>query len=231
MKAIHNDHEDRLKHHLFSQRSFFSNVIDKYLSRVIPLCSTAQRHLPKNIFNFSIRYISKSLANRASLTKWGMSPTSDCSFCMQPKSLLHIVAGRKKYLEEGRYTWRHDSILYFLANSFKSIKNSFLYVDIPVFISHWALTGDSLRPDLLLVIPDKCLYILEPTVGFETNLKNNCHRKQLKYKTLIEEQQKNFNEVRFINLSMRALAVFDHLSKGVIYMLRDLISTKQQRTT
>ena len=157
LKAIHNDQEDRLRHHLISQGSFFSNVIDKSLSKVIPLWSTAQRHLPKNIFNFSIRYISNSLPNRTNLTKWGMSPTSDCSFCIQPESLLHIVAGCKKYREEGRYTWHHDSILYFLANYFQSIKNSYLYVDIPGYISPCALTGDSLRPDLLLVIPDKCL--------------------------------------------------------------------------
>ena len=94
-----------------------------------------------------------------------MSPTSDCSFCLQPESLLHVVAGCKKYLEEGRYTWRHDTIFYFLANSLQSIKNSSLSVDITGFISPCALTGDSLHTDLLLVIPDKCLYILELIVG------------------------------------------------------------------
>ena len=63
---------------------------------------------------------------------------------------------------------------------------------------------------------------MSPSVGFETNLRNNSHRKQLKYKTLIREQQKNFNEVRFINLSVSALGVFDHLTKSFIDMLQDL---------
>ena len=135
---------------------------------------------------------------------------------LQLESFLHIV-------KEGRYTWRHDSILYLLANSFQSIKNAFLHVDVPGFISPCALTGATLRPDLLLVIPDKCLYILELTVCFETNLRNNSHRKQLKYKTRLErKQQKNFNEVRYINMSMSALGVFDHLSKSFIDMLQDL---------
>ena len=119
-----------------------------------------------------------------------MSPTSDCSFCLQPESLLHVVVGCKKHPEEGRYTWRHESILYFLAKPLQSSKNSSLYVDIPGFISLCALTGDSLNPDLLLVIPDKCPYIFELTVGFKTNLSNNSHRKQLKSKTLVGEQQK-----------------------------------------
>ena len=142
--------------------------------------SLAQQNLPKNILNFSIRYINNSLPNRTNLTKWGISPTSDCSFCLQPESLLHVVAGCTKYLDEGRYTWCHNSILHFLASSFQSIKNSSLYLDITGFISPCALAGDSLCLDQLLVTCDKCLYILELTVGFESNLRNNSHRKQLR---------------------------------------------------
>ena len=101
LKAIQNEYEDRLKNHLVSQGSFFSNIVETSLSSVNSIWSLAQRNLPKNIFNFSIRYINNSLANRTNLTKWGISPTSDCSFCLQPESLLHVVAGCKKYLEEG----------------------------------------------------------------------------------------------------------------------------------
>ena len=90
------------------------------------------------------------------------------------------------------------------------------------FISPCALTGDGLRPDLLLTFPDKCLHILELTVGFETNLRNNSQRKQLKYKTSIREQQKNVNEVRFVSLYVSALGVFDHLTKSFLSMVQDL---------
>ena len=54
-------------------------------------------------------------------------------------------------------------------------------------LSPCALIGDSFRSDLLLATRDKCLYIPELTVGFESNLRNNSHRKQLKYKTLTRE--------------------------------------------
>ena len=140
--------------------------MDNPLSKVILLCSTAHRYLPKSVFNFSIPYVSNSFPNRTILTKSGISLTSDCFFCVQPESLFYIVAGCKKYLEEGRYTWCYESIYFPLANSCQSIKNSSLYVDIPGFVSPCALTGDSLRPDLRLAIPVKCLYILELTVGF-----------------------------------------------------------------
>ena len=169
LKAIQNEHEDRLKNHLVSQGSFFSNIVETSFSSVNCIWSLAQGNLPRNICNSSIRYVNNSLPNRTNLTTWGISPTSDCSFCLQPESLLH-VAGCTKYLDEGRYTWCHDSILHFLAGSFQSIKNSSLYMDIPGFISLCALTGDSIHPDVLLVTLDKCFYILELTVAFESNL-------------------------------------------------------------
>ena len=73
-------------------------------------------------------------------------------------------------LEEGRYTWHHDSVLYFLASLFQSIKNSSLYLDISGFISPSALTHDILHPDLLSIILDKCFYISDLATGFEKNL-------------------------------------------------------------
>ena len=43
------------------------------------------------------------------------------------------------------------------------------------------ITGDSLRPDLLLLTGNKVLYILELTLGFETNIQANSVRKANKY--------------------------------------------------
>jgi hypothetical protein len=40
-----------------------------------------------------------------------------------------------------------------------------------------------------LTIENKILYILELTVGFETNLKTNSDRKHEKYLTLITDQE------------------------------------------
>ena len=59
--------------------------------------------------------------------------------------------------KEGRYTWRHDSVLNFIASTLACVKNSKIYVDLPGFFSPSVLTGDSLRPDLLLKVENKCL--------------------------------------------------------------------------
>ena len=56
-------------------------------------------HLPKNIYNFTIRYFNNSLPTRKNIARWGLSLSPDCSFCLNPESLLHIVAGCQQYLD------------------------------------------------------------------------------------------------------------------------------------
>ena len=181
-----------------------------------------QRNLPKNIFNFPIRYINTSFPLARILVNGALSPTSDCSFCLLPESLLHIVSGCNTYLVQGRYAWRHDSILNFLASSFQSVRDSIFFVDLPVFLNPCALTGDSLRPDLVLVLPNKCLYILELTVGFESNIRKNSHRKLTKYHDVIRHQERLFTEVKYVSLCVSILGVFDQLSLSFLDMLKDL---------
>ena len=91
------------------------------LSSLNSLWSSAQSKLPTNIFNFSVKYINNTLPTQVNLHKWGLSSSSDCSFCLVHESLLHVVSGCKVYLQQGRYTWRHDSILLFIAKSFQSL--------------------------------------------------------------------------------------------------------------
>ena len=50
-------------------------------------------------------------------------------------------------------------------------------MNIAGFSSPSIITGDDLDFDLLLKTKDNCLYILELTIGFETNLKKNAERK------------------------------------------------------
>ena len=82
------------------------------------------------------------------------------------------------------------------------------------------------RPDLLILTKDNCLYVLELTVGYETNLRNNIQRKYSKYKEMIIEQKKKFRPVKFINLSISALGVFEKESSDFIQMLEHLNSDK-----
>ena len=185
-KYYYSGHEDRLQHHLAVQGSFFSNVTQFSLSKLNSVWSKSQSSLPKSIYNFTIRYINNSLPTRKNLSRWGITSNSDCSFCLNTKTLIHIVAGCQSYLP--RFTWRHDSVLDFIAQALRPTINSKIFADLPGYNSPSIITGDAFCPDLLLSIFSDCLYILELTVGYESNRQKNVDRKQAKYKDLIAEK-------------------------------------------
>jgi hypothetical protein len=103
-----------------------------------------------------------------------------------------------------------------------------MYVDLPGFISPSVITGDELRPDLLLTIENKILHILELTVGFETNLKTNSDRKHEKYLPLITDQENIYDEVKFVNESISSLGVFGESTNTLFDMLHDLKYDEQR---
>ena len=152
LKAVRQQHTEKQQSQLTSQGFIISFLLEHSMKSLNSLCSSAQTKLPKNICNFSIRYLKNTLVNRVNLYKWKLSQTPDCSFCLCPESLLHVVSGYKSYFEEGRYTWRHNSALHFVASTLQSARNSSMYVDLPGFLSPCIITGDQLRPDMLLSI-------------------------------------------------------------------------------
>ena len=142
------------------------------------------------------------------MARWGLSQSPDCSFCLNSESLLHVVAGCQQYLD--RFTWRHDSVLNFIAKSLQPVINvhSSLYADVNGFLNPSIIAGENYRPDLLFLIQSNCLYVLELTVVFESNLDNNAVRKKEKYLNLINEMRRNYQCVRFVNLFLSSLGVF-----------------------
>jgi hypothetical protein len=94
-------------------------------------------------------------------------------------------------------------------------------VDLPGYKSPSIITGDTYRPNLLLSTSTGILYIVELTVGFESNLQKNVERKKSKYKELIREQNEHFNSVKFVNLSTSSLGVFSKEYSTFIEMLND----------
>ena len=75
LKSFRSKHEERLKDHLVSQGSFFSTVITQALPKLNSLWSSAQGNLPKNIFDFTIKYINNTLFTHP----LHLPSTSDCS--------------------------------------------------------------------------------------------------------------------------------------------------------
>ena len=84
------------------------------------------------------------------------------------------------------------------------------------------MTRSVQSPDLLLSISSDYLYILELSVGYESNLQANVIRKRERYKYLITEQKKHYKFVKFVNLSISSLEVFSKECDAFLDMLNDL---------
>ena len=151
LKAVEKQHLGHLEHDLASQGFIISSIIKFSSPNVTSLWSTVQQNMPKNIFSFSLKYLTNTLRTHKNLFKWSIGQSSTCSLCLQSKTLQHIVSSCKSYLDQGRYTWRHDAVLNFIANTLPALPSCSIYADLPAFLSPSLVTGDSLRPDHLLI--------------------------------------------------------------------------------
>ena len=71
--------------------------------------------------------------------------------------------------------------------------------------------------------------ILELTVGFEFNLKNNAVRKKEKYMNVVKDMRSNYRCVKFVNLSMSSLSVFSNECSTFLEMMNGIGIDKTQQ--
>ena len=86
-----------------------------------------------------------------------------------------------------------------------------------------------LRHDLLLKTKDNCLYILELTIGFETNISNNAERKHLKYSRLVSDLRSQYTSVTFVNPSLSSLGIYANSCLSFLKMCDSLSIDNQQK--
>ena len=87
------------------------------------------------------------------------------------------------------------------------------------FLSPTIITTEDFRPDLVITTNTN-IYIVELTVGFETNIRKNEERKQSKYTDIINNLSKE-KKVLFVNLSMGACGVVGKESGKLFSMLKE----------
>ena len=207
IKNIRAGKEQRIGNELTTQALVVKSIWKHSNKASSVLWSKVITQLPKNIYNFCIRYVNNTLANNTNLHKWGKAPSPLCSACNKPQTLGHVVAGCSVHLNEKRYSYRHHSVL---LNIVKSIKNSEvrrIYADLEGYISPSIISGEEKRPDIIIVERDN-VYIFELTISFETNISTNSERKMNNYSQLLEDLKSRYKKVKFINLSMGAIGIY-----------------------
>ena len=191
------------------------------------LCSiwpTVQSKMPKNIYNFTIRYLNNTLATNNNLALWGVAESSNCKRCDAKETLKHVVAGCPVSTAERRFDWRHNSILKFIATNLSAVGGVKVYADIPGFTNPEEIV-EYQRPDMIIdhtTDHGTVRWVVELTAGYETNLLTNAERKEERYKDLMFDMKRNCEDARFVNLSVSCLGFFGAPCDAFEKMLQDL---------
>ena len=100
-----------------------TSITDCCYKMLIKLWHDIVCRIPSNIICFARRSLILSLGNNSNLRRWNIRDSAGCDLCQKMQTQLHVFSNCKVALEQGRYTWRHDSILLTIIHHFKAIAN------------------------------------------------------------------------------------------------------------
>ena len=165
-------------------------------------------NLPSRICKFLINSVSDTLNTRANLHRWGRCQNTKCKGCGNHETLHHVLNNCTKFLNQGRYTWRHNNIL---SHILKTLTSN-ISAQFKVFcdLEGHRLTNTTIPTSCIVtnLIPDLCIYsnennvqsltVVELTVPFELNAESAHTRKVEKYASLMNDLEANGVESEFI---------------------------------
>ena len=127
--------------------------------------------LPAGQMSFLLRAGSDTLPTPLNLKRWRLRMDSTCPLCGHTQSTIHhILSSCPEALQQGRYTWRHDSALQILVKYIKEHLdcNTTLYADLPGMRASEnpvaTIPDDTLvtsaQPDIVLVGEDEVTLLM-----------------------------------------------------------------------
>ena len=155
--------------------------------------------LPRGVLQFALNAATDSLPTLTNLGRWRLRSANNikCPLCQNNQTLHHVLNFCKTKLDQGRYTWRHDSVLNYLVSIFKNSDNTndyHVYADLGGKKGETVTTvppdvlPTSQRPDLVIHWPHLSkICIIELTIPFETNIVDAHQRKLDKYASLVND--------------------------------------------
>ncbi len=194
-ELIHKTFQMQWKDHLQSlvMQGEYSCILESKSSDIS--WKAAIFNLPRGTLKFMLNSQLNTLPTKDNLTRWGKRLAKACTLCGRAEYLSHALSSCPYMLEQGRYTWRHDSVLSSIETFIKNEINS---TDIDIISDlrqqSWNIPPDiiltSQRPDFVIVNRNqKSIYILELTVPYERNITMEHKYKSEKYAGLIGDLQ------------------------------------------
>ena len=67
--------------------------------------------VPRGVLKFAMNAGLNTLPTLDNLKRWGKRVSDRCPFCGNTQTLFHVLSGCQVALDQGRFTWRHNSVL------------------------------------------------------------------------------------------------------------------------
>jgi hypothetical protein len=83
-------------------------------------------NLPQGVLKFALNASIDTLLTFTNLKRWGKRASVNCHLCGKTvkQTLFHVLVHFNHTMDQGRMTWRHDSILKHIAGCLKSALES-----------------------------------------------------------------------------------------------------------
>ena len=171
---------------LKEQNILIKSIVNTCTSRAVSQWQKTVQILPPNIFCFCRRYLISSLPTNANLVRWRKIASENCSLCGIKQIQRHVVSFCSSTLDNGRFTWRHDSVLYTICQHLSSLmKNGDKqFADLIGFESTSSLHASG-RELSNIVTANGGVLRLELTVCHELNFEKAGDYKEKRYRDLI----------------------------------------------
>ena len=152
--------------------------------------------IPQGVLKFALNAGVNTLPSLDNLKRWGKRASDRCPFRGNIETLAHILSNCSTALNQGRFTWRHNSVLCSIIHLVRPfLKNGMrLYSDMP---GYQAPHGGTVPPHILVTAlkPDIFVYnelsqevvVFELTCPWDRNIASSHNRKSEKYAPLIAD--------------------------------------------
>ncbi len=165
----------------------------------------------------------KSLPTKDNLHKWGKIISEACDLCGDRDTIAHLLSGCTLMLDQGRYTWCHNSTLNKITEFVNQFNDGELKINVDLGEKPWTIPPDLIltndRPDLVVIDNIKrCISILELTVPFENNVNRNHEYKCHKYEHLCIDLERLSLYVKYFAIEIGCRAVISDSNGKCLYV-------------
>ena len=169
--------------------------------------------IPQGVLKFAINAGINTLPTLDNLKRWGKRVNDRCPFCGNTQTLLHVLSGCSVSLDQGRYTWRHNSVLLSIIEFIRPVlaDGFVLFSDMPGYQAPHGgvippdILVTTLKPDLFLVNASLSVIIFfELTCPWDDNILRSHEFKDRKYAPLIADLSRHFKVHNYsVEISVR----------------------------